>query len=156
MKKWGAIDSRDTIAAINGLVDEHGVDWGDKPALQDLDGHEVIFKLVDLSEVQGADDQQLIVLITSPTWLTNAAYASTCGYHFGMHVDGTHGLVLEEAQLILIGTHDIQQHGHRIAAAIVPKAGFNTELMTAIFKELRNCVELMLIARVGDDLCPPG
>jgi hypothetical protein len=31
-------------------------------------------------------------------------------------MQATHGLLVEEAQVLLIGTHDVRQKGHRIAA----------------------------------------
>ena len=124
--------------------------------LFEMDLNEAICSLVPLDGLAGTDDTQTIVLISTPAQLLNGANASLCGHHFGIFVDGTHGMVLEEAQIVLIGTQDIRQKGHRIAAVIVPKAGLNTDLMACIFRHLKALVEAMAMARIGGEECPPG
>lgn len=156
IKKYGAPEERDTVAAINVLVQDHGIDLMDMQDLYEMGEHEQIYSLVPMGDLTSTDARQTIVLISTPTQLLNAAHASLSGYNFGIHVDGTHGMVLEDAQIILIGTHDIRQRGHRIAAAIVPNAGLNTQLMTCIFTQLKKLVELMAVARIGGEECPPG
>ena len=124
--------------------------------LFEMDLNEAICSLVPLDGLAGTDDTQTIVLISTPAQLLNGANASLCGHHFGIFVDGTHGMVLDEAQIVLIGTQDIRQKGHRIAAVIVPKAGLNTDLMACIFRHLKALVEAMAMAQIGNEECPPG
>ena len=146
-RKYGDTEERDTAKAIHRLVMTHGMDITDPDDMQEMDLYETIFSPV---EIPGDDGTGAIVVVTTPAQLLNAVTASTCGYNFGIHADGTHGLVLGEAQVGIIATHDIQQRGHRIAAIILPKAGCNTDLLTHVFKHLKSMVEAMAKARLPD------
>ena len=150
-KKYGAIEERDTVGAIHKLEHDHGIDITDAGDLADIELFEPIFSRVELPE---GTETQAIVVVTTPAQLLNAAKASLCGWNFGIHADGTHGMVLGEAQIVFIGTHDIHQRGHRIAALILPKAGCNAALLTSVFQHLKSMVEAMAMARLPR--CPDG